>query len=74
MKKPLRNNQNGVIYVNIHGLTPKSDKPKVPYLSDLARETNALFIWVTESHLNPNILDAEISIPGYDVYRSDRME
>ena len=35
--------------------------------------TNAPFICVTESHLNPDILDAEISIPGYDIFRSDRV-
>ena len=28
---------------------------------------------MTESHLNPSILDAEISIPGYDIFRSDRV-
>ena len=38
----------------------------------MAKESNAPFICVTESHLNPSILDAEISIPGYDVFRSDR--
>ena len=63
----------GAIYVNIRGLYPKSDKSKVPYLADLAKETNAPFICITESHLNPEILDAEISIPGYDVFRSDRV-
>ena len=73
MKKNVKVNQNGAIYVNIRGLFPKSNKSKVPYLADLAKETNAPFICVTESHLNPDILDAEITIQGYDVFRSDRV-
>jgi exonuclease III len=36
--------------------------------------TLAQFICVTESHLNPSILDAEIAIPGYDLLRSDRKD
>ena len=66
--------RNGAIYVNIRGIYPKCDKSKVPYLSDLAQQTNAPFICVTETHLNPSILDAEISINGYDLFRSDRSE
>ena len=41
-------------------------------IADIAMECNAPYICVTESHLNPSILDAEISIPGFSVYRSDR--
>ena len=44
----------------------------MPFLSDLASETNAPFICLTETHLNPDILDAEVSINGYNLYRSDR--
>ena len=73
MKKRVKVNKNGAIYVNIRGLYPKTNKSKVPYLADLANETNAPFICVTESHLTPEILDAEISIQGYDIFRSDRI-
>ena len=66
--------KNGAIYINIRGLYPKTDQSKIPYLSDLAQQTNAPFICVTESHLNPSILDAEISIAGYDLFRSDRKD
>ena len=59
--------------MNIRGLFPKSNQSKIPYLADLAKETNAPFICVTESHLNPEILDAEVAIPGYDIFRSDRV-
>ena len=60
--------------MNIRGLYPKCDQSKIPYLSDLASKTNAPFICLTETHLNPTILDAEISINGYDLFRSDRLE
>ena len=70
----MRSNSNGAIYVNIRGLYPKCDQSKVPYLSDLAKVTNAPFICVTETHLNPNILDAEVAVDGYELFRSDRKE
>ena len=60
--------------MNIRGLYPKSDQSKIPYLADLASKTNAPFICLTETHLTPSILDAEVSITGYDLFRSDRME
>ena len=66
--------KNGAIYMNIRGLYPKSDQSKIPYLSDLAMQTNAPFICLTETHLTPNILDAEISISGYYLFRSDRKD
>ena len=34
---------------------------------------NAPYICLTETHLNPDILDAEISIKGYTLFRSDRV-
>ena len=39
----------------------------------MARLINPLSIVLTESHLNDNILSAEVSIPGYTLYRSDRV-
>ena len=65
-------NKNGAIYANIRGLCPKSDKSKLPYLADLAIESNSPFICLTETHLNPDILDAEITMKGYNLFRSDR--
>ena len=73
MKKNLKPDKHGAIYVNIRGLFPKSNKSKVPYLADLAKQTNAPFICVTKSHLNPEIIYAEISIQGYYIFRSDRV-
>ena len=66
-----RDNQGG-IYANIRGLYPSTNKTKIPYLQDLAISTNSPFILLTETHLNPEILDAEIQIRNYNLYRSDR--
>ena len=59
--------------MNIRGLYPRSNKTKVSYISDLAAESCTPFIAVTESHLTPDILSAEVAISGYTLYRSDRL-
>ena len=38
----------------------------------MAIENDAILISLTESHLNENILDAEININGFDLFRQDR--
>ena len=73
IKKSIKKNKYGAIYANIRGLNPKSDQTKIPYLADLAKESNSPFICLTETHLNPEILDAEIQIDGYNLFRSDRL-
>ena len=65
--------KNGGIYANIRGLYPSTNKTKIPYLQDLANVSNAPFILLTETHLNPQILDAEIHLKNYTLYRSDRV-
>ena len=65
--------KNGGIYANIRGLFPSSNQTKIPYLQDLATMSNAPFILLTETHLNPEILDAEIHIKNYTLFRSDRV-
>ena len=69
----IRQDKNGGIYANIRGLFPKSNQSKIPYLENLASMSNAPFICITESHLNPNILDAEIQMKNYSLFRSDRI-
>ena len=39
----------------------------------MAKQTNAPYIFITESHLTLDVLDAEVSIQGYDFFRSDRV-
>ena len=58
--------------MNIQGLFPLSNRTKVAHLIDLAAESNTPFISLTETHLTAEILSAEIQIPGYTMYRSDR--
>ena len=59
--------------MNIGGLYPRSNKTKVAYLSDLATESQAPFIAMTESHLTADVLSAEVQITDYKLYRSDRL-
>ena len=42
------------------------------YLQDTAIESNAPFIALTETHLKPEILDSEVKIDGWSLYRTDR--
>ena len=42
------------------------------YLRDTAIESNAPFIAITETHLKPEILDPEVKIDGWSLYRTDR--
>ena len=58
--------------MNIQGLFPMSNRTKVAHLRDLAAESNTPFISLTETHLSEDILSAEVQIPGYTLYRSDR--
>ena len=52
----------------------QSNRNKVKYLRDTALECKAPFIVLTETHLKPDILNAEVKIEGYSLYRSDRGE
>ena len=65
-------NKNGGLYCNIRGLFPRSNQTKVSYLGDLASTSNAPWIVLTETHLSPQILDAEIKIRNYFLFRQDR--
>ena len=68
----LKSDENAGLCMNIQGLYPMSNRTKVAYLSDLAAESVAPFIALTETHLTAEILSAEIQITGYTLYRSDR--
>lgn len=50
------------IYSNIRGLYPKTNQAKVPMLKETAHQEDALFLALTETHLNRGYLDAEIHI------------
>ena len=57
---------------NVQGLKPKTVPSTIPFISDLLHFDNQLFIGLTETWLN-NHTDAELSIPNYKLFRSDRL-
>ena len=63
---------NGAVYCNVRGLWLQSNRTKVNFIRDTALESNAPFIVLTETHLKPEILDAEVKIEGWSLYRADR--
>ena len=66
---PLRQS---MIVANIEGLCSRRRSDKVGMLREKMVESGTLLAALTETHLNPNILDAECSIPNYHLYRADR--
>ena len=61
-----------IIFGNIAGLYPKTNTVKVKFLAEKAEERNSFIIALTESHLKSQVLDAEVNIPGYQLFRADR--
>ena len=62
------------LYSNIRGLLLKSNRNKPAILSDLLKLHNGVGVSVTESWLEEEVLDAEIVIDGFDIFRSDRSQ
>jgi hypothetical protein len=60
------------ISINIRGLNNNCDKTKTNQLGDLAVAENAVVIAVTETWLNKDHEDAEVSISGFNLFRADR--
>ena len=58
--------------MNIQNLISKTKTDKIKFLSEQAIQDNALIIALTETHLSEKIVDAEIHIPNYTIYRQDR--
>ena len=59
---------------NIEGLQPRKKRYKVGMIKEMAIEKNAQIISLTETHLNNEILDAEVNIEGFNMYRADRTQ
>ena len=57
---------------NIEGLMPRKKRFKTMMIKEWAIERNSQLISLTESHLNEDILDAEINIDGFNIFRADR--
>ena len=64
--------------MNIQGMNPgiPNQKWKIPALSEEIQEKEKYipFVVAVESHLSTDVLDAEIQIQNYNIYRSDRVE
>ena len=58
--------------LNIAGLSTHRFKGKTKLLSEVAQNDNAIIISLTESHLTEDIREAEIHIPKYNHFRTDR--
>ena len=63
------------VYLNISRLLLYNgrNKSKISFLHDICEESTS-FIGLCETFLNSNVLDAEVSLPGYNVSRCDRRD
>ena len=59
-------------YLNIRGLYPKSNQSKIKLLEDLLKESESMFISITEAQLNDTIITSEVNIKNYELYMSNR--
>ena len=58
----------------MRGLYSKTDRTKVTQLNFMAIQYNAMAIAISESWLEESILNAELNIDGYTIYRADRSD
>ena len=61
-----------LLVANIEGLCSRRRSYKVSMLREKMTESGTILAALSETHLNANILDAECSIVGYQLYRADR--
>ena len=58
---------------NVQGLIPKTKPSCVSYIEDVLKGKKQVFICLTETWLkNDDHSDAELNIPGYQIFRADR--
>ena len=55
-------------------LPPSNSQRKLQYLNDRVKEENVKILIMTETHLTPDVLDEEIKIPNFNVFRTDRID
>ena len=67
------------VYMNIQGLLPCKNyskivysRRKLDYLNEYVLKENIKMIFLTETHLNPDIEDDEVQIANFKIFRSDR--
>ena len=59
--------------LNVRGLLLKSNRTKPQQLGSLLRMKSSLGCVVTESWLTSEVLNPEVGIEAYNVFRSDRV-
>ena len=57
---------------NIEGLLSSRRRYKLKMLRERMETLNTIMLALTETHLNPAILDAEVHMEGFQIYRADR--
>ncbi|MPC32334.1 hypothetical protein E2C01_025645 [Portunus trituberculatus] len=57
---------------NIQGLYPKTNQSKLPFLRELSSKEDFMIIALTETHLSAVVKEAEMNIPNYTSFRTDR--
>ena len=63
-----------IILLNANGIYTYKRKDKIIQLCEMAWENNVVAIAVVESHLNAEVLSAEVGMRGYSLQRADRSE
>ena len=62
-----------IISMNIQGLYPNSNQTKPGQLANLMEEEKAIALCLSETWLHPDMLDAEVLIEGFVLFRADRL-
>lgn len=61
--------------MNIQGIiTGENNKRKINFLSEKCIDENIKLVIITETHLTNEILDTEVTLTDFNVYRADRKE
>ncbi|MPC57096.1 hypothetical protein E2C01_051069 [Portunus trituberculatus] len=59
---------------SIRGLYPRCNQNKVLLLQEITEQDKLSFIALKETHLHEEIIDAEININNFSIYRTDRKD
>ena len=57
---------------NIWGLYTRNSKHKLKMIHEMAVDSRAWMVGLTESHLSQEIVDGEVAMAGYEMFRVDR--
>ena len=72
VKNPCSKPLLSILSANMQGLTSSRSRHKLAMLGERAEEENICIMSLTETHLDPTFLKAEVSIDGFEFFRADR--